>query len=32
LENLADLKESHLIEIAEYAVTKGIDLELALKW
>ncbi len=31
-ENLADLKESHLIETAEYAVTKGIDLEPAFNW
>ncbi len=31
-ENLADLKESHPIETAEYAVTKGIDLEPAFNW
>jgi hypothetical protein len=31
-ENLADLKESHPIEIAEYAVTKGINLEPAFNW
>jgi hypothetical protein len=31
-DNLADLKESHPIETAEYAVTKGIDLELAFNW
>jgi hypothetical protein len=31
-ENLADLKESHLIETAEYAVTKGIDLEPTFNW
>ncbi len=30
--NLADLKESHPIETAEYAVTKGIDLEPAFNW
>jgi hypothetical protein len=30
-ENLADLKESHPIETAEYAVTKGIDLPHVLK-
>jgi hypothetical protein len=31
-ENLAGLKESHPIETAEYAVTKGIDLEPAFNW
>jgi hypothetical protein len=31
-ENLADLKESHPIETAEYAVTKGIYLEPAFNW
>jgi hypothetical protein len=31
-ENLADLKESHPIETAEYAVTKGIDHEPAFNW
>ncbi len=31
-ENLADLKESHPIETAEYAVTKGIDQEPAFNW
>jgi hypothetical protein len=32
LESLADLKESHLIETAEYAVTKGLDHEPAFNW
>jgi hypothetical protein len=32
LEDLADLKESHLIKTAEYAVTKGIDHKLAFNW
>jgi hypothetical protein len=31
-ENLADLKESHPIETAEYAVTKGINHEPAFNW
>ncbi len=31
-ENLAYLKESHPIETAEYAVTKGIDHEPAFNW
>jgi hypothetical protein len=31
-DNLADLKESHPIETAGYAVTKGIDLEPAFNW
>jgi hypothetical protein len=31
-ENLADLKECHPIETAEYAVTKGIDHEPAFNW
>jgi hypothetical protein len=31
-ENLADLKESHPIGTAEYAVTKDIDLEPAFNW
>jgi hypothetical protein len=31
-ENLADLKESHPIETAEYAVTKDIDHEPAFNW
>ncbi len=31
-EKLADLKESHPIVTAEYAVTKGIDLEPAFNW
>jgi hypothetical protein len=31
-DTLADLKESHPIETAEYAVTKGIDLEPAFNW
>jgi hypothetical protein len=31
-ENLADLKESHLLETAEYAVTQGIDHEPAFNW
>jgi hypothetical protein len=31
-ESLADLKESHPIETAEYAVTKGLDHEPAFKW
>jgi hypothetical protein len=31
-ENLADLKESHPIETAEYAVTKGVDHEPAFNW
>jgi hypothetical protein len=31
-ENLADLKESHPIETAEYAVTNGIDHEPAFNW
>jgi hypothetical protein len=31
-ESLADLKESHPIETAEYAVTKGIDHKLAFNW
>jgi hypothetical protein len=31
-ENLADLKESHPLETAEYAVTQGIDHEPAFNW
>ena len=31
-ESLADLKESHLIETAEYVVTKGLDHEPAFNW
>jgi hypothetical protein len=31
-ENLADLKESHSLETAEYAVTQGIDHEPAFNW
>ncbi len=31
-ENLADLKESHPLETAEYAVTQGIDHEPAFSW
>jgi hypothetical protein len=31
-ESLADLKESHPIETAEYAVTKGLDHEPAFNW
>ncbi len=31
-ENLADLKEPHPIETAEYAVTKGIDHKPAFNW
>jgi hypothetical protein len=31
-ENLSDLKESHPLETAEYAVTFGIDHEPAFKW
>jgi hypothetical protein len=31
-ENLSDLKESHPIEMAEYAVTHGIDHEPAFNW
>jgi hypothetical protein len=31
-QNLADLKESHSVETAKYAVTKGIDLEPAFNW
>jgi hypothetical protein len=31
-ENLADLKDSHPLETAEYAVTQGIDHEPALNW
>jgi hypothetical protein len=31
-ENHADLKESHLLETAEYAVTQGIDHKLAFNW
>ncbi len=31
-ENLADLEESHPIETAEYAVTKGLDHEPAFNW
>ncbi len=31
-ERLADLKESHPIETAEYAVTKGLDHEPAFNW
>jgi hypothetical protein len=31
-ENLADLKESHPLEIAEYAVTQGIVHEPAFNW
>jgi hypothetical protein len=31
-ESLADLKESHPIETAEYAVTKGLDQEPAFNW
>jgi hypothetical protein len=31
-ENLADLKESHPIKTAEYAVTKGIGYKLAFNW
>jgi hypothetical protein len=31
-ENLADLKESHPTETAEYALTKGLDHELAFNW
>jgi hypothetical protein len=31
-ESLADLKESHPIEIAEYAVTKGLDHKAFFNW
>jgi hypothetical protein len=31
-ESLKDLKESHPLEMAEYAITQGIDQESALNW